>query len=206
MHWPPELDVMLDRVPFRRTTAPVGRPRALDREGEPIVVIGRGRVLATVLDASGDELLCTLRTSGMLLGLETLAGLGVSYLLWPLVETEVWTASQDAFEAYLQTAGSPALVTRLAAQSVGVCLRERLMLARPTTVRLAQFLLEVTEAEDDGTAGVAFPRHVIARLLSMRPETLSRTLRRLEEEGALAVDARSLRVLNHGALARVASA
>lgn len=58
--------------------------------------------------------------------------------------------------------------------------------------RLVSYLLDhVTEAQDDeATIRLELPRHVIASRLSMKPETLSRLLRNLVEEGVLTIEDR----------------
>lgn len=58
--------------------------------------------------------------------------------------------------------------------------------------RLASYLLDhVTESNDDeATIRLELPRHVIASRLSMQPETLSRLLRNLVDEGILTIEDR----------------
>lgn len=58
--------------------------------------------------------------------------------------------------------------------------------------RLASYLLEhVVDADDDeATVRLDLPRHVIASRLSMQPETLSRLLRSLADQGIITIEDR----------------
>ncbi len=58
--------------------------------------------------------------------------------------------------------------------------------------RLASYLLDhVTETnEDEATVRVELPRHVIASRLSIKPETLSRLLRSMTDDGILTIEDR----------------
>jgi CRP-like cAMP-binding protein len=64
------------------------------------------------------------------------------------------------------------------------------------TGRLVEYLVQQAS---DGRAGpveieLTVPKHVLASRLSMQPETLSRILRRLTDEGLLRVEGRSVHV------------
>ena len=58
--------------------------------------------------------------------------------------------------------------------------------------RLSSYLLDhITESSDDeATIRLELPRHVIASRLSIQPETLSRLLRNLVDEGILTIEDR----------------
>jgi len=58
--------------------------------------------------------------------------------------------------------------------------------------RLASYLLEhiVETNEDEATVRLELPRHVIASRLSIQPETLSRLLRHMVDEGILTIEDR----------------
>ena len=75
----------------------------------------------------------------------------------------------------------------------------------PAAVRVASYLLEQLErgARGDGCIVLPAPKKTIASLLNLTPETLSRVLRNLVEEGVLTVSGRRIRVRNRAQLARL---
>lgn len=75
----------------------------------------------------------------------------------------------------------------------------------PAAVRVAAYLLEQLErsARADACIVLPAPKKTIASLLNLTPETLSRVLRNLVEEGVLAVSGRRIRVRNRAQLARL---
>ena len=75
----------------------------------------------------------------------------------------------------------------------------------PAAVRVASYLLEQLErgARSDGCIVLPAPKKTIASLLNLTPETLSRVLRNLVEEGVLTVSGRRIRVRNRAQLARL---
>ena len=64
--------------------------------------------------------------------------------------------------------------------------------------RLASYLLDhivdISDGEDEATVRLDLPRHVIASRLSIKPETLSRLLRQLTDEGVLTIEDRVIYV------------
>ena len=58
--------------------------------------------------------------------------------------------------------------------------------------RLASYLIDhiVETNDDEATVRLDLPRHVVASRLSITPETLSRLLRAMSDEGILTVDDR----------------
>lgn len=75
----------------------------------------------------------------------------------------------------------------------------------PASVRVAAYLLEQLErsARADGCIVLPAPKKTIASLLNLTPETLSRVLRNLLEDGVLTVSGRRIRVRNRAQLARL---
>ena len=68
--------------------------------------------------------------------------------------------------------------------------------------RLAAYLIDHATDIDGDTATVKLdlPRHVLASRLSIKPETLSRLLRSLADEGAISIDDRTLKIAALSAL------
>ncbi len=82
--------------------------------------------------------------------------------------------------------------------------------SRPAPARLAARLLEMARAQvppGEPAPAVVLPagKASLARALGMAPETLSRLLRRWREAGLVAVQRRTIRILQPEALARIAA-
>jgi CRP-like cAMP-binding protein len=77
--------------------------------------------------------------------------------------------------------------------------------AGTASVRVASYLLDLLDRPERPDAGIVLPapKKTIASLLNLTPETFSRVLRNLVEEGALAVSGRRIRVRNRAALTAV---
>ncbi len=75
---------------------------------------------------------------------------------------------------------------------------------RDATGRVASYLVSAAKARDGRVALPSLKKH-LASHLNLTSETLSRALRRLEEEGAIAKDGRHLLVTNGSLLAQLAS-
>jgi CRP/FNR family transcriptional regulator, dissimilatory nitrate respiration regulator len=71
--------------------------------------------------------------------------------------------------------------------------------------RLAIFLSHALTEEGSGdTVELRFSQRELAKILGATPETLSRVLRKLGDEEVLSVDGRKFRILNRGALEKLA--
>jgi CRP-like cAMP-binding protein len=175
-----------DSRPFHLVRRPVGS--VVLRHGlavEHVFQIRTGRIKLSVADAMGSERAYTMRGAGSLLGLEALLGLPALLDGRVDVESDLAIADPAAFERWLQGAGVPALAVVKHAVAENVRLTaERLLVDGNSEARLARFLLErATNPFLSAWREVA--RHEAAGLLSMRPETLSRAIRMLQEHGAI---------------------
>lgn len=75
---------------------------------------------------------------------------------------------------------------------------------RGATERLADWLLRAREEAGSDTVTLTETKRVLARRLGMSPESFSRAIAALGERGAIAVNGRTVRVLDGPALARAA--
>ena len=64
--------------------------------------------------------------------------------------------------------------------------------------RVRQYLLQ--QADDEGMIQLDMSKRLLASLLGIQPETLSRALHRLQESGMIEVDQRQIRLMNRDAL------
>ena len=178
--------------PLVRLSRPAGT--RLFRSGDRVEVVYlviSGEVLLTREDAEGGSRPEGLRGAGALLGIEALGGEPIyGATAHCLVPTEICTLACSRLEAWM---GSSTSVGRAFARLAALEARE---LARsgdeagPCAVRVAGFLL----ARHRLGRAAPLQKQVLAGLLRMRPETLSRCVARLSAQGA--IDEGSLAVLD----------
>lgn len=176
-------------------------------EGEPaervwfvkrgVVVLHRGG------NGDGEGAVTGIRPAGTLIGLETL--LRGRYLESARAATDVvlCSLSSDGLQSWLSASPGNALRAILDL-SLRTLLGDAARRAAPDASavgRVAAWLLG--EGRSSRWSGV--PRQVLAGLLGMRPETLSRALRTLSLRGAIAVTRQEIRVLDAAALERYAT-
>lgn len=189
-------------APLRRVAREAGS--VLMRHGAPVEDIWcvcAGRVKLSVVDATGAERAYGMRGPGSVLGLEALLGLPALFDAHVEVDAEFGTASPARFERWIVK--DPALVEHAMKHVLAETVRfaaERKLLDGTAESRLARFLLE-REENRFLVAWSDAPRHDVAGLLGMRPETLSRTIRVFEREGIIDSE---MRVADRTALRRVA--
>jgi CRP-like cAMP-binding protein len=163
--------------------------------------IQSGRVKLAVVDASGSERASTMRGPGSILGLEALLGLPALLDARVDVEGEFAMAEPAAVERWLLSGAVPvgAVVKHVIAENVRLT-TERLLLDGNAEARAARFLLE-RETNPLLSAWRDVARHEVAGLLSMRPETLSRAIRLLQDRELVGP---ALEILNAEELRRIA--
>ncbi len=167
-----------------------------------VYFVRRGSVLVSSLAESGDEILCSVRGAGSLLGLELVRRQPTDYEAWALGEVELCAMEARSFAAWLGGLDSPAGAVLTLALAEGAERRaERVALAGPAHARVARFLVERARA---GDRPLAVKQRVLARMLGLRAETVSRVLARLRSAGALA-PGRGVRIADLSLLERFAA-
>jgi CRP-like cAMP-binding protein len=175
---------------------PAGTLVELEYGKGQIVFVRSGQVLVTMVDRAGRETLCMHRRTGALIGLEALHGSRLPYQIWALTDSELCTAELDEISVWLERNPHPSQVLlQLAVRALDQGRSERIALRGDATQRVARFLLssmgaDVPEStrQPRSLQPLALRKNVLARILDMRPETLSRVLRKLERLGAVVVD------------------
>lgn len=164
--------------------------------------IQSGRVKLGVADAAGSERASTMRGPGSILGLEALLGLPAQLDARVDVEGEFAMAEPASFERWLAGGKVPliAIVKHIVAENVRLT-TERLLLEGNAESRTARFLL-ARETNPLLSAWREVARHEVAGLLSMRPETLSRAIRLLQDRRAIGP---GLELLDADELRRIAN-
>lgn len=182
----------LRQLPVSAHELSAGTSRTLGEERD-IVFVTDGRLLVSAVDEQGDEVVSYLRGPGSFVGLERILDVVVPYQLWGLTDVHFETVSAEKVKSWIgETVSEPSRsLVKSVLEVAGASVRERTTLHGRVLTRVAKLLAEATAG--DGT--LRLPRFVMARILSMRPETLSRALKELEQRGAITLKPR-LKILN----------
>jgi CRP-like cAMP-binding protein len=148
---------------------------------EHVCLLRSGRVKLSVADVTGAERAYAMRCAGSLLGLEALLGMPALLNARVDIEGDLAIAEPTALERWLEGSGVLAvdIVKHVVAENVRFT-TERLLVDGTSEARIARFLLE-RHTNPFLSAWRDVARHEMAGLLSMRPETLSRAVRVLQE-------------------------
>ncbi len=121
-----------------------------------------------------------------------------------VTEVRVCSASAEALNAWMGPPDSPArALLELLLEELERSRQELVWRSGDSPARLARFILAARE-EAAAPPPPLPPKQLVARALGMRPETLSRCLRRFIDRG-LVTEKPTLRVLDRAGLAAVAS-
>ncbi len=174
-------------------------------QGEPassLIFVRRGYVALSALGPDGGETAISIRGPGALLGLEVLTGMPVAREARAVGPVATCSLPRSAIAGWLGAEHGP--MRALLGIAVNELGRERFEDALRTgssVRRVAAFALACGGVL--GTERRGMNKGVAARLLGMRAETFSRSLRWLADRG-LVDSRRGLRVLDADRLARVA--
>lgn len=168
-------------------------------------LIKQGTVLLSAVDPGGEEVLCAIRGTGSLVGLEAVRGEPSPLAAWALSDVVLCGANTETFREWLGDSTTPAAaLLDLALAEATRRGEERMALSGRSVSRLARFLVERRRVEGQDRP-LRIRQRVLARMLGMRAETLSRAVAKLREAGAIA-DGPGLRVADVGELERLAIA
>lgn len=188
--------------PFKHEQRTAGQKLVAEGEqASAISFIRTGTALMLAADESGQELLCSARGPGDILGLELLTRPTTIAQQIALTDLELCVMPRSAIEDEMKrnTALGRALLKKSVQQWLA-SLEERKQMGASAPVRVARFLRQLHGFGPSPSSRLP-PNMVLARLLGMRPETLSRALQRLRLMGALA-PGRKIRVQDTAALDR----
>ena len=143
-----------------------------------------GLLSLSASSASGDEVLLMVRGPSSLLCVESMRGESSPYEIRAMSRVRLCSLAADEMKRWIGPLGSPAqavlelLLQEWGTQRAEINLREGSCLRRVARFALA-YAAFLAERPD------AVRKQVLARMLGMRPETLSRCLTRLERLGAI---------------------
>jgi len=167
---------------------------------DTIWFVKKGTVLVSRAGADGIDRPRAVRGPGTFVGLEALIRPTYADSARTTEPSILCGASRDDFDAWLGPAGTPARMALEQTLLATTADPSRAASADGSAIRrVARWLL------DAGAAGPPrLPRHVVASLLGMAPETLSRALAGLRDHGAIAVTPRGLQIEDRARLVRFA--
>jgi CRP-like cAMP-binding protein len=149
------------------------------------MLLRAGEVILRALSATGDETTLGLRGPESLLGLEAVEDAPSPVEVRAATDVTVCAIDPSLFRRWLGPERTPAAtMLSYAVQEAGRRGAERVSLTGDASARVARFLLDRFEATE--RKAIEVPLQVVASLLSMRPETLSRILSQFRSAGALA--------------------
>lgn len=188
--------------PFRAVSRRTGA--MLLRYAHPVTSVFRlleGRVRLSVSDVAGGERAYAVRGPGSYVGLEGLIGLSALRDARVARDSRLEAATTEDLKQYLQAEPRAAMAALEHAILEHARLSgERALVDGTAEQRLARFLIE-SGANPLLSPWQEVPRQEIAGLLAIRPETLSRAVRHLQDRGAISGE---LKVLDPGALREAA--
>lgn len=152
---------------------------------ESIFYLREGAVVQSQASAEGRETVCSVRGGGALLGIEALIGRPADTDVWALTDVVLCSIRVATFRAWLGFDHAPRANAALVLLVEEAARRrdERRAVAGSTTARVARFVLD---RHAEGGRSLRLKVSLLARVLGMRPETLSRVLKKLRDAGALA--------------------
>jgi CRP-like cAMP-binding protein len=172
--------------PFQERT--LGAGTVLLRQGEVpdgVWYLKRGIVIVSSLSAAGQETSCALRGPGALIGAETLLVRGAAHETWALEDIVACRIPAADFASWLGTDETPTRAVLMLMLTERARLHdERIAVSGTAAARLARFLVAHRRLRGP-YASIGMEKRLLARVLGIRAETLSRALATLRSAGAL---------------------
>ncbi len=193
-----------DACPFHEVRRAAGNVLVhQDERPSQVWYLRRGQVVLGSISESGVDQSSAVRGPDTLLGFEALLGESIPYRITALTDVTLCVIDARAFSDWVGSLDSPmGSVLTLALREASRRATERQALEGTAVRRVARFLLDRQKRNGNGALT---PHHVLARVLGMRPETLSRALRELRRAGAIA-PGRGVRVADSLRLEQLAGA
>ncbi|MBL8956522.1 MAG: Crp/Fnr family transcriptional regulator [Myxococcaceae bacterium] len=176
---------------------------AQDMVAEEVAFVRKGVVAMTVLTSDGEQAHVAVRGPRSMLGLESLKALPSPADVTAVTELQLCAAPADRVKSWL---GPESAARRMFEIAMGELLEQRRdvdLRSGPAEVRVARFLLMCAEHVGRGK-DAPFSKARAAAVLGLRPETMSRILKRLAARG-MVDSTKNVRVLDVEALRALAA-
>jgi len=157
---------------------------AQDMVAEEVTFVRNGVVAMTVLTPDGEQAHVAVRGPRSMLGLESLRKLPSPAEVTAVTDVQLCAAPAERVRAWL---GPETAARRMFELAMGELLEQRRDVdfrSGPAEVRVARFLLLCAEHVGRGK-DAPFSKQRAASMLGLRPETMSRVLKRLSARGIL---------------------
>jgi CRP-like cAMP-binding protein len=172
---------------------------------DEVLIVREGTLLVTCYSAECDEIWSAVRGRDTIIGAEALRTRRYRFDAVALTEVRLLRIAANDFRACVGPADSPAAaIVDLLLREICAYGRDRAMTSGSAVGRVARLLRERQRMEDAGRP-FEIKQKVLAQVLRLRPETLSRALAQLRQIGILACGPQ-LRVLDPHRLCRLADA
>ncbi len=191
--------------PFREQVLPAGSCLSLPQSSpDSVWYVHRGEVVVSSSDETGKELSCCVRGAGSLVGLESLSERPFAFEAWCLNEVVLCRMTVSGFKEWVSSGGPPATTALgFAGDEIARRAAEREVLTGCAEERIARLLLRAAPDDEAHSWQLPIPASVLARVLAVRAETISRALTKMREAGAL-TPGRAIVVCDRARLATLA--
>ncbi|MCU0697876.1 MAG: Crp/Fnr family transcriptional regulator [Myxococcaceae bacterium] len=191
------------RCPFTTRTVQAGE--RLWMQGDvprEVLFVKDGLVSLSTTEPTGEESLSAVRGPRSLLGTEALSSRPANASAEALTDVTVCASAPTSIQQWVGPATPASALVGLLVDEHARHTRDANLRTGPSLSRLARFLVEFSKLVEGGRKAPFSKQHV-ARILGMRAETLSRSLRQLVDAGIIE-SGRQVRVRDPARLAAIA--
>jgi CRP-like cAMP-binding protein len=149
-----------------------------------VMLLKEGLVGLSTVSDKGVETGCTVRAPKTLLGSESVYSMRTTYRVWALTDLTVCVAPIERLKPWLGSLSTPfGALMRLSVEESSRRVTERLERGGSSVSRIARLLLR--RCVNSQPQRLELSQRLVARVLSMTPETISRALGKLHAAGAV---------------------